>query len=585
MAITFALELVVPFARSNERDSFDAYESDNSCEAETSKISIAEFGSSEALLFVSASSVSMSLNRQRAATEKSHVSHLGIFVPPTLLASTNIRDLGTPTCSKQVRVIKDETVGEKLSSDLLNSIHPFLLEHGKLVGIVSACREQQEQSTPADLVLIDVSNAPQHWLHDIKASLNGEPMASLPTVVIKLIPVSSIVMATGTSVSSSASKTPSRVPSCPVCLHRIDPSRLGMPKPQNHQLCSKFCPGAIADGLAGDVCRNQQFLRPWSPPSNCIACHVIHDRWENYLAFTVSNEDHDQKDDLFCNQCAMQETLWVCLTCGFVGCGRYSHKHAEQHYEESGHPYSLELATLRIWDYADGEFVQRGDLLECPSVQRAVGHGHGGEQPFDSDGFTDTHRMDHHMAQPTFMDLDMSPPKKANMIGEEYEALLQSALEDQAQHYEGEITRLRAEVTAENVDAQAITEEEAKEISDLRADVSRFRTEIDRLSRQLLDAQALEAGYKAASQRLLREQSVAKDLLDKIKEEATRESIEGEMQVDDLEQQLADLTANLKMRRRFSQDNELSNSQIFGTTSSTSKLTKRGKKLRRRFRK
>jgi hypothetical protein len=32
-------------------------------------------------------------------------------------------------------------------------------------------------------------------------------------------------------------------------------------------------------------------------------------------------------------------------------------------------------------------------------------------------------------------------PEKATMIGEEYEALLQSALEDQAQHYEGEIMR------------------------------------------------------------------------------------------------------------------------------------------------
>jgi chromosome segregation ATPase len=187
--------------------------------------------------------------------------------------------------------------------------------------------------------------------------------------------------------------------------------------------------------------------------------------------------------------------------------------------------------------------------------------------------------------QLAFTNLDKESPKKANMIGEEYEALLQSALEEQAQHYEGEITRLRAELTAENVDAQAMTKEEAEEISALKADVAQIRADIGRLSRQLLDAQAQEAGYRADSQRLLREQSVAKDLLDKIKEEAARENMEGQMQVDDLEQQVADLTANLRMRHKFTRDKELSNAQIFGTTSSTSKSTKRGKKIKRLFRK
>ena len=150
----------------------------------------------------------------------------------------------------------------------------------------------------------------------------------------------------------------------------------------------------------------------------------------------------------------MQETLWVCLTCGFVGCGRYSHRHAAQHYEETGHPYSLELATLRIWDYAaDGEFVQRGDLLECPSVQ--------GPRPFGepslahASAWSHDHYDTHSIGQVSEEPNEKAPPKKANMIGEEYEALLQSALEDQAQHYEGEITRLRAELTAENVDLQS----------------------------------------------------------------------------------------------------------------------------------
>jgi chromosome segregation ATPase len=180
---------------------------------------------------------------------------------------------------------------------------------------------------------------------------------------------------------------------------------------------------------------------------------------------------------------------------------------------------------------------------------------------------------------------DETSPKKAFMIGEEYEALLQSALEEQALHYEGEITRLRAELTAENVDASAMTKEEMEIIDSLKADIARLRVEIDHVSRQLLDAQAQDAGYRAASQRLLREQSVAQGLLDKIQEEAARENIEGRTKMEELEQQVADLTANLRMRHQFSQDEELNNAQIFGTRSLSVNSSKRGKKLRRLFRK
>lgn len=582
MAITFALDVVVSCNCSKER------QSKLHCENTLSKSPINELGSSKSLLIVAASSVALfSTNRELATTEKSLISHLAIFVPPSLLAFTNYLDFGTSTSCEQVTVIEDQTIREKLSSELLSRIHPFLLEHGKLVGIVSACREQEGQSiTPADVIIIDVSNAPRHWWHDIKASVNGEPMTSAPTAVLKLIPLSSISITASTGPDSNGSRIQPELPTCPVCLHRIDPLRMGMPRPQNNKLCSQFCPSFVADGQPGETCQNQQFLRPWPLPSYCIACHVIHDRWKNYLSLSMSNANHNQKNDLFCNQCAMQETLWVCLTCGFVGCGRYSHRHAAQHFEESGHPYSLELATLRIWDYAspDGEFVQRGDLLECPSVQgrRPFGEESRAHAAAFSDSHHDTTRSMGHAEQPN----EKATPKKANMIGEEYEALLQSALEDQAQHYEGEITRLRAELTAENVDTQAMTKEEANQISNLQGDVAKFRDEIDRLSRQLLGAQAQEAGYRADSQRLLREQQVAKDLLDKVREETRRENREGRMQVDELEQQVADLAGNLKMRKQFSQNNELSNAQIFGTTSTPNPKTgKKGKKMRRMFRK
>ena len=111
-------------------------------------------------------------------------------------------------------------------------------------------------------------------------------------------------------------------------------------------------------------------VQPWPEPSICSCCHSIDTYWKeriSTMSTTTSSSTSEELTDLFCYRCAMQETLWVCMTCGFIGCGRYTGEHAAMHYNDTGHPYSLELATLRIWDYVLSEFVHRVDLLDCPS--------------------------------------------------------------------------------------------------------------------------------------------------------------------------------------------------------------------------
>jgi hypothetical protein len=372
-------------------------------------------------------------------------------------------------------------------------------------------------------------------------------------------------------------------------------------------------------------------LVPWPAPSLCVCCRTVEEYWKTHNKAHASalpprkgtraggnggrgNDDGGFFDDgelsqVFCFDCALQETLWACMTCGYVGCGRYTNKHAARHFAETGHPYSLELATLRIWDYVGEEFAHRADLLECPccvvvsnqqdslalssdfdilpstperrtdSVWNAVSAGvcasspsPGVANPFAS---TNGHDSGRRMSGVQYNE---KQPKKATMIGEEYEALLQSALEEQAQHYEGKISRLLAALTAETVDASRITAREQSVIDDLHRDIHRVQAEIDAVSRELLDAQAQEAGHRATSNRLLREQQVAEDLLKKVHEETLREQQEGRRQMEELELQIADLTANQRMRDQFSQDEELSNAQIFGTSSSAQKQHKKGGK-------
>ena len=53
-----------------------------------------------------------------------------------------------------------------------------------------------------------------------------------------------------------------------------------------------------------------------------------------------------------CTKCDLKENLWLCLTCGSLGCGRQQYGglggngHGLQHYEETKHPVSVKLGTI-----------------------------------------------------------------------------------------------------------------------------------------------------------------------------------------------------------------------------------------------
>ena len=152
------------------------------------------------------------------------------------------------------------------------------------------------------------------------------------------------------------------------------------------------------------------------------------------------------------------------------------------------------------------------------------------------------------------------------MISLEYEALLQSALEDQSQHFEGEISRLRADFAASRLQDTQISDRESREIDALRKDCDRLNSEVEKLSSTLLDLQTDEAKHRATSQKLLRDQTISKDLLEKIRMDTTKELESSDEIFEDLQLQISDLTANIRMMQQIAVDDELNQAQIFGTT-------------------
>ncbi|XP_027341921.1 BRCA1-associated protein isoform X2 [Abrus precatorius] len=136
---------------------------------------------------------------------------------------------------------------------------------------------------------------------------------------------------------SNASST--EQPTCPVCLERLDQD---------------------TSGILTTIC-NHSFhcscISKWAD-SSCPVCRYCQQQAEKSICFV----------------CQTTENLWICVICGFVGCGRYKGGHAIIHWKETQHCYSLEVETKRVWDYVGDNYVHRliqsktdGKLVELNS--------------------------------------------------------------------------------------------------------------------------------------------------------------------------------------------------------------------------
>ncbi|EDW83797.1 uncharacterized protein Dwil_GK13486 [Drosophila willistoni] len=116
------------------------------------------------------------------------------------------------------------------------------------------------------------------------------------------------------------------LPTCPVCLERMDES---------------------VDGVLTILC-NHAFhascLMKWGD-STCPVCRHV--------------QTPELVEDSVCMECEGTDSLWICLICGHVGCGRYQGGHAAAHFRATNHTFAMQLGTSSVWDYAGDNFVHR----------------------------------------------------------------------------------------------------------------------------------------------------------------------------------------------------------------------------------
>ena len=131
------------------------------------------------------------------------------------------------------------------------------------------------------------------------------------------------------------------LPTCPVCLERMDES---------------------VDGILTVLC-NHSFhndcLIKWED-TNCPVCRYC--------------QTPEPTAEQTCSECDSKESLWICVICGHIGCGRYQEQHAYQHYQQTAHTFSMHLVNQRVWDYAGDNYVHRLIQEKGESVPKVVAY-------------------------------------------------------------------------------------------------------------------------------------------------------------------------------------------------------------------
>ncbi|CAK1541409.1 unnamed protein product [Leptosia nina] len=188
--------------------------------------------------------------------------------------------------------------------------------------------------------------------HEFHATFNGVPYSSLePAAVCHTAWVSRVEYAR----DGAPPPTHTELPTCPVCLERMDESVAGVLSVQCAHSFHAECLMGWRDARC-PVCRCAQTPEP-RDCARCLGC-------ENEAAQAAEDQGEGEMRD---TPCGVAEglleveagTLWICLICGHVGCGRYEKGHAAKHFLHSNHTYALQLGSNRVWDYAGDNFVHR----------------------------------------------------------------------------------------------------------------------------------------------------------------------------------------------------------------------------------
>lgn len=165
------------------------------------------------------------------------------------------------------------------------------------------------------------------------------------------------------------------LPTCPVCLERMDATISGLLTiPCLHtfhcQCLSKWIDDTCPICRYSNNISNQKVRRTMRRLLNISLRNLVQTGSSNSNSNNLSTFESSE----MCSNCDANNELWICLICGNVGCSRYApQQHSLKHFVDTGHCFAMEISTSRVWDYAGDNYVHRlvtnesdGKLVELP---------------------------------------------------------------------------------------------------------------------------------------------------------------------------------------------------------------------------
>ncbi|KAF8015144.1 hypothetical protein BT93_H0827 [Corymbia citriodora subsp. variegata] len=342
-------------------------------------------------------------------------------------------------------------------------------------------------------VLIELTN--QKAADGFYCTFNGKNFSTAEAEVCHILFLHEVDYTESADVASTPPSGFTELPSCPVCLERLDPDTSG--------ILSTQCDHSF----------------------HC-SCGT---KW-TYLSCQVCRLCQQQDEVPSCFICGTMENLWVCLICGFVGCGRYKDKHAISHWKNMQHCYSLDLRTQQIWDYVGDTYVHRlnqskadGKLLEMNSYCESL----------EGDCGSCGHSKDSEISGALFS-------SKIEAIHADYIHLASTQLEAQRNHYESLLLEVKSR--KENSKLEAIEKAVTSKIEDIH-------TKLGKLGDEKKDVAEL-------NQSLVKNQDMIRKKVKEIEERTTLSMKSKDEQILDLEEQIRDLKVYIGAQKTLDKMND-----------------------------
>jgi BRCA1-associated protein len=264
--------------------------------------------------------------------------------------------------------------------------------------------------------------------------------------------------------SNDSAKTVAELPTCPVCLERMDESITGLLSIQCHHTSQCYCLEKWGCNQC-PVCKYSHKPVLLSQSSSSSKRAIKQQQQQQQV------EEEEEEIVYECCECTSIESLWICMICGHIGCGRYQEAHAYDHYMDTNHLYALEIETQRVWDYLGDGYVHRliqnmvdGALVELPPINqidlnadnssKRNSHGISGSGSGSaSGGSSQLHPSDN---QPSNMDTQQG---KLDSISVDYSYMLTSQLDSQRMYYEDQLEKATRQLSELTRQAKTVSNE------------------------------------------------------------------------------------------------------------------------------